>query len=263
MTVRTSGPYAAGALLLGAIGLATRDFALQWQPVAAGLPVRPLLALASAAILLAGGALALWPRRTSIGAGVLAACYGLWVLLLHLPRVVVAPGDLAVWLGVSEILALASGGAILALLARGPTDNAQGMRLARLAFGVCPLVFGASHLVYAQFTASMVPAWIPGGQLFWAYATGIAHIAAGLAVLSGVLARLAAVLLAAMCGGFVVLLHAPRVAAAPTSQIEWTMLGIALSLTGAAWIVAQSYGEELAASTDTPVTSALATPADA
>jgi hypothetical protein len=55
----------------------------------------------------------------------------------------------------------------------------------------------------------------------------------------------AAGLEAAMCACFVVLLHIPRVIAAPTSQIEWTMTCIALSITGAAWII-RSY-------TNTPV----------
>jgi uncharacterized membrane protein YphA (DoxX/SURF4 family) len=74
-------------------------------------------------------------------------------------------------------------------------------------------------------------------RLFWAYATGAGHAAAGLAILSGIQRRLAATLLAAMCGCFVLLLHAPRVAAAPTSRFEWTMLFVALSITGAAWLI--------------------------
>jgi uncharacterized membrane protein len=161
------------------------------------------------------------------------------VLVLHLPGALKSPGNLGLWLGVFEILALTAGGAIFLGLARPAPERF--VRLGRLVFGLCPLIFGVSHLVYAKFTASMVPSWIPPGQLFWAYATGLAHIAGGLAILSGVQARLAATLLAAMFGTFVVLLHLPRVIAEPTSQLEWTMLAIALSLTGAAWIVRSSY----------------------
>ncbi len=241
MSLKTGGLYAAGALLLGAIGLVTQDFALQWQPVPETVPARTSLALLSAGLLTAGGAMAILPRFRSHGAGLLAALYALWVLVLHLPGAVKAPNNLGLWLGVFEILALASAGAVFFALSRSTTATPRIVRAARFAFGLCPLIFGLSHLVYAKFTASMVPAWIPPGQLFWAYATGVAHIAAGLAILSGVRARLAATSLTAMCAGFVVLLHAPRVMAEPTSQIEWTMLAIALSLTGAAWIVRQSY----------------------
>jgi hypothetical protein len=54
---------------------------------------------------------------------------------------------------------------------------------------------------------------------------------------TGIRARLAVTLHAAMMGAFVVLLHLPRVIAAPDQHIEWIMLGIASSLTGAALLV--------------------------
>ena len=41
---------------------------------------------------------------------------------------------------------------------------------------------------------TMVPAWIPPNQMFWAWATGAGHLAAGLALVSGIQARLAATL---------------------------------------------------------------------
>jgi len=42
-----------------------------------------------------------------------------------------------------------------------------------------------------------VPGWLPAGALFWAYATGVAHAAAGIAMISGVHRWLAAVLITA------------------------------------------------------------------
>ena len=36
--------YAAGAVMLGVVGLAFADFALQWQPVPKGVPARTVLA---------------------------------------------------------------------------------------------------------------------------------------------------------------------------------------------------------------------------
>jgi uncharacterized membrane protein YphA (DoxX/SURF4 family) len=114
------------------------------------------------------------------------------------------------------------------------------VRAAQIAFGLCLLVFGTAHFVYADFTATMIPGWLPFPPfwpLFWAYLTGCGHIAAGLSLVSGIAARLASTLLAAMFACFVVLLHIPRVLANPTSRIEWTMLSVATALTGAAWIV--------------------------
>ncbi|MET0308010.1 MAG: DoxX family protein [Sphingomonas sp.] len=222
-------PYAAGAIGLAVLTFLYRDFALQWQPVPAGIPRRETLVLVSAALLGLGGVLALLPRAGFLRL-LLPLQYLVWALALHGPAVLAKP-NVASLLGFAEILALAAGGAAL-LLGRRPGN----MRVTlRVLFGLCAIVFGISHFVYAGFTAAMVPAWLPK-PLYWAYFTGGAHIAAGLAILSGVAARVAATLLAVMCGSFVLLLHAPRVVAAPSNRLEWTMLLIALSITGAAWL---------------------------
>ncbi|WP_262408495.1 DoxX family membrane protein [Sphingomonas sp. JC676] len=222
-------PYAAGAIGLAVITFLYRDFALQWQPVPAGIPRRETLVLVSAALLGLGGLLALLPRAGFLRL-LLPLQYLVWALALHVPVVVAKPAVGAL-LGFAETFALATGGMAL-FLGRRPGNMRT---VLRILFGLCPIVFGISHLAYADFTASMVPAWLPH-RLYWAYFTGGAHIAAGLAIVSGVAAPLAATLLAVMCGGFVVLLHAPRVVAAPSSRLEWTMLLIALSITGAAWL---------------------------
>jgi uncharacterized membrane protein YphA (DoxX/SURF4 family) len=225
---RDALPYALGAIGLGVVTLIYGDFALQWQPVPPGIPMYDPLALLSGVLLIAGGAAAVW-RRAEHARLILPAFYLLWVLALHLPKVIADPSVVAL-LGIAEILSLACGGAMLVV------QPARFRIAIRVAFGLSALVFGLSHFVYASFTAAMVPAWLPA-PLLWAYATGAGHVAAGLAILSGVLARLAATCLAAMCGAFVVLLHVPRVVAAPQSRIEWTMLFVALSITGAAWLM--------------------------
>lgn len=226
---------ATGAIAYGLFCLAFGDLGLQWQPVPDWVPGRTMLAYLNGALLAAGGAFMLWPRTAIWAARFLAVYLTLWVLLLKLPPFVAAPASVVAWLGPAEIISLAAGAATLAmLLDRAPGE--RGIRIARYAYGICPLVFGVSHFVYADFTADMVPDWIPA-PLFWAWATGIGHFAAGLAILIGVLGRLAATMLAGMMGCFVLLLHLPRVVAAPSSQIEWTMLGIAIMLTGAAWAI--------------------------
>lgn len=229
--------YGLGAMALGLIGLTFSDFALQWQPVPTDLPARHLLALLSAAAMLALGLAVLWRRTARPAAAGLALAFLGWVAL-HGPATLAEPASIAAWLGVAETLSLSVGGlALFAMLAGRPDER---LRLAaRLLYGLCPLVFGLSHFAYASFTASLVPAWIPY-PLFWAYATGAGHLAAGLAILFGVIPRPAATLLTAMMGSFVVLLHLPRVMAKPDSQLEWTMAAVALSLTGAAWALRQS-----------------------
>ena len=99
-------------------------------------------------------------------------------------------------------------------------------------------MFGLAHFLYLGFTASMVPAWLPGGQKFWAAFTGVAHLAAGIALLAGVKARLAAILLTVMFAVFGVLVHLPLLIAGPHNHLNWVMNAINLALTGAAWAMA-------------------------
>jgi uncharacterized membrane protein YphA (DoxX/SURF4 family) len=93
------------------------------------------------------------------------------------------------------------------------------------------------HFVFFKFTADFIPAWIPGHEV-WAAATGIAQIAAGLAILSGVLGRLAAILTGAMYASWAVIVHIPRIMAAPQSHVEVTSIVIASALCASALAVA-------------------------
>jgi uncharacterized membrane protein YphA (DoxX/SURF4 family) len=226
-------PYGAGALGLGIVGLVCASFALQWQPVPACIAQHGALAILSGIVLALGGIATMFRRTAAFGAVVLALWYGLWVIALHV-SVVLAKPSVGSLLGVAEISALATAGLQLQYVRRLRTGPV--LVWVRILFGLCPLVFGLSHFVYADFTAQMVPGWIPA-PLFWAYATGAAHVAAGVAIVTGIHVRLAATLLATMCGLFVLLLHLPRVIATPGSQLEWTMMFVALSITGAAWIM--------------------------
>lgn len=235
---RDGAIFAIGAIGLGLAGLAFGDFALQWQPVPQEIPFRHALALVSAGFLLAAGAALLWRRSVRAGALALAVMYALWSILLKGHHLLDRPLAVVSWLGVAETLAMAAGGLTLAALTMQPGPLESRLRLtARLVFGVCAVIFGVSHFAYIAITADMVPDWMPPGGLFWARATGIAHLAAGLALLSGVQARLAAGLLALMCGLIALLLHAPAAFAAPTVHANWVMLAIDVSLCGAAWAI--------------------------
>jgi uncharacterized membrane protein YphA (DoxX/SURF4 family) len=227
--------YAAGAILLGAVGIWFHDFALQWQAVPKWIPAMPF-AYVSAAILITGGALIL-AQREKTGALILASFYGLWVVAFHLPPTLSkAIGSVGAWNAPAEITFLTVGG--LALLAANIGAAGEKLRLlARVLAGASAIVFGCAHFNYIDFTASFVPAWIPPSQKFWAWATGAGHLAAGIALVTGIQARLAATCLAGMMGCFVVLLHIPRVIANPGQHIEWTMVAVASALCGAALLI--------------------------
>ena len=139
-------------------------------------------------------------------------------------------------------LAITAGGLIVYAM-NAKIDAGLAARLTRagqLAFGICALVFGTAHFVYMNLTAPLVPKWLPPTQEFWAYATGVGHIAAGVAILTGVQARLAAILLTIMFASFSVLVHVPMLLATPSDHWIWNENAVNIALIGAAWVVADS-----------------------
>jgi uncharacterized membrane protein YphA (DoxX/SURF4 family) len=228
--------FALGAILLGAVGIWFHEFAMQWQPVPPGVPGRAPLAVATGLILVAGGAAILSRRFEHHGAWLLAGFIGLWTLVLNVPPAVASYTHIGAWNSPAEIAFMTMGALALA------SSHASARRkvlslIARVVAGVSACVFGFAHFNYIDFTATMVPAWIPPSQVFWAWATGAGHLAAGLALISGVQARLAAALLAGMMGSFVLLVHLPRVIGAPDQHVEWIMLGVSSMLAGSALLV--------------------------
>ena len=123
----------------------------------------------------------------------------------------------------------------LVLAARGPRDRLAA--IGRVVFGACLVLYGVVHFLYPDAVAAFIPSWIPQ-RLFWAYFTACAFIAAGLSVVSGVLIRLASSLVAVMFSAWLVMLHLPRLAAAPRDPHEWATVFVAAAFAGAAWIFA-------------------------
>jgi len=234
--------YGLGVMALAMVCLAWGDFD-PGQPVPKGFPDRAALAYAAAAFMLVAGAAVEWRRTTAWGAAALSAYYAFIVVILMNGRVVLAHyAEYGSYSGAAEQLAIAAGGLIV-YAASAQIDAAQTARLTRLgqvAFGVCALLFGGAHFFYMNLTVPMVPKWLPPTQEFWAYATGIGHIAAGVAILAGVQARLAAILLTAMYASFTVLVHVPMLLADPSSRWIWSENALNLALIGAAWVVADS-----------------------
>jgi uncharacterized membrane protein len=242
------GAFAAAMIGLGILGLVYGDFALVWQPVPKGLPLREAAAYACAVLMLAGGVGLLWTRTAALASRVLLAYLLLWLILLRLPRLVMAPLVEVRWLGCGETAVMVAGGWALFACFADQWDRSKlkfatgdvGVRLARFVFGLAIIPCGLSHLVYTPETAELVPAWLPWHP-GWAYLTGVAYIAAGIAVLFGVYARLAAMLTACMMTVFTLLIWMPGVVAAPRDRFQWTALLISSALAAGACAVADSY----------------------
>jgi uncharacterized membrane protein YphA (DoxX/SURF4 family) len=233
--------YGLGVMALGMACLAFGDFD-PGQPVPANFPARTALAYAAGAFMVVAAAAVQWRRTAAWGAAALTFYYALFVVILMYGRVLLT--DYAVYgtyENIAEQLAIAAGGLIVFATRIDAALAARLTRLGRLAFGVCALIFGGAHFVYMNLTAPLVPKWLPPTQEFWGYATGACFIAAGAAILTGVKARLAAILLTAMLASFALLVHEPMLLADHSSHMNWTESAVNLAVLGAAWVVADSF----------------------
>jgi uncharacterized membrane protein len=190
--------FAVGMMGLGILALIYGDFALVWQPVAAWVPGRTGLAYASGALMLLCGAGLLFRVTVKWSVRILFPYLIVWALL-KVPAVVAAWQIEGVWLGIGELLMLLAGGwtlfAVFAELPEGSllafASGERGIRIARILFAIWVIPVGLSHLFYVKQTVELIPAWLPF-KTFWAYLTGIGHMASGVGVLFSILPRLAA-----------------------------------------------------------------------
>src|ERR1019366_4063414 len=232
--------YGLGVMALGMVCLAWGGFDLG-QPVPKDFPDRAARAYRASAFMFVAGAAVERRRPAAWGAAVLTAYYTLIVVILMNGRAVLAHyAEFGTYSGVAEQLAITAAGLIV-YADSAKIDVALTARLTRLGqlvFGVCALLFGGAHFFYMNLTAPLVPKWLPPTQEFWAYATGVGFIAAGVAMLTGVKARLAAILLTAMFASFTVLVHVPMLLAQPSSHWIWSENDLNLAVLGTAWVVA-------------------------
>jgi uncharacterized membrane protein YphA (DoxX/SURF4 family) len=234
--------YGLGVMALGLACLAFGAFD-PGQPVPANFPARTLLAYACGGFMVVAAAAVEWRRTAPWGAAAVTVYYTFFVVILMNGRLLLRGyAVFGTYENIAEQLAIAAGGLIVyAGAARIDAALAARLtRLGRLAFGVCALIFGGAHFVYMNLTAPLVPKWLPPTQEFWGYATGVGFIAAGVAILTGVQARLAAILLTAMLVSFALLVHEPMLLADHSTHMNWTESAENLAVIGAAWVVADS-----------------------
>lgn len=234
--------FGVGILALGCTFFAWGDFS-SGLPVPNDLPHRTAFAYLIAFFLTLIGAGLQWRRYAAWAAAAVAAFYAIIVIILMDGRTVLAHYAVyGTYEDLAEQFAITAGALILyATHARLPKALAARLVLiGQLIFGICALIFGGAHFVYMNLTAPLIPTWLPPSQLFWGYLTGAAFILAGLALLTRIRARLAALLLTAMLATFALLVHIRILFTDHKSEFNWTELALNLTILGSAWLVADS-----------------------
>jgi uncharacterized membrane protein len=232
---------------LGILGLVQGDFTPAWTGVPKSVPAREVLIYLSALIPLVAGIGLLWRRTATFASGLLLGSILVWALLFRLPHVFGAPTATGPWWALGDSAVMAAAAWVLYADFAGDRDRRRfsftagdkGLRVARALFGLGLIPFGVAHFTYLDRTVSMVPAWLPW-HLAWASFFGGTFIAAGLAVLIGLYARLAATLSVVQLGLFTLLVWIPIIGAIPTAT-DWTEFVSSWVLTAASWVVADSW----------------------
>ncbi len=215
-----------------------------------------------------------WPKAWTYGLGalLLAACGGLfltrtvtasatiiaaysiaWAMVCVRP-ISHAPLSVGSWYGFSEAMSLLVGVWMLYALhwrldhAAGTTallTSDRALRVGRILFGASCLVYGIAHFAYPAYSLPFVPTWLPARMLLL-YLTGACHIAAGVALILGVLPWLAVTLEAIMIILFGVLVWLPSLFAHPvpkwagSPQNQWSETLLTFVLAAVALLVADS-----------------------
>jgi uncharacterized membrane protein len=233
---------------LGILGIALGGFAPIWDGVPKALPGRQLLAWACDLVALVGGIGLLFPLTARAAARVLFIYLFVWMVLIKVRIIVLMPLVEGAYQSWGESAVIVAGAWVLYAWFAGDADRRRlgfavgdrGLRLAQVLYGLALIAFGLSHFVYVDLTTPLVPGWLPA-HTFWAYFTGCTYLAAGVAIVTGVWARRAAVLSAWQIGLFLLLVWVPIVAAGHVSAEHWGETVVNVALLAGAWLVAESY----------------------
>jgi len=240
--------FAATLIAFGILGLFVGDFAPIWQDAPKSVPAREALAYLCAVISLACGIGLLTRTTAALAARVLFAYLLLWMLLVKVRVILLAPATEGSYQSWGETAVIVAGAWVLYAQFATNWDRRwfafavgeNGLRAATVLYGLAMIAFGLSHFVYLQLTAPLVPSWLPW-HVAWAYFTGMTYLAAGVAALIGIYAGMAIALSAVQMGLFTLLVWVPIAASGQMSVSQWSEFGVSWALTAAAWVIADSY----------------------
>ncbi|MGA9461455.1 MAG: hypothetical protein WBV28_01610 [Terracidiphilus sp.] len=232
--------FGGSAVLFGSIALLWHDVDT-WQNLQHlwNLPFGVILGGGLMIAQIAAGIGMQFPRTVRLASLILCVVY-LSFALACIPDIVAA-ANIYERFGGSFFLFFSMTCGAIALFAASEPNAARASvlgRVARIGLGVCAISFTLGQALLLRDTASLVPKWIPPGQMFWAILTTIAFALAAIAMLVHRQARLAILLMTLMLTLFGVLVWVPHVLAHPEAHFNWSECILTFLTTGACWVVA-------------------------
>lgn len=218
--------FGVASVAYGVAGLYAHHHA---QPTAAFSQVAAILEIV-------GGAAIVFVLAEGVGAALLLAAY-LITTLLTMPGIVAAPQTYNSWGNAFEQVSLLTGALLIFAGFSAATKPRMVQRAGRILIGLCSASFALEQAFYLKPTASLVPAWIPPNQMFWAYVTTIAFALAAIALIANQRPLLAARLLTAMIALFGIVVWLPAIVAHPHDLVSWSEGAETFAIAGATWIL--------------------------
>jgi uncharacterized membrane protein len=164
-------------------------------------------------------------KQARLAAFMLSVMLILFVLLLHVPKILANPKNVIAWAFALRNLAF-SGGAMA--FAGTQTEKRKGegtnlVTLARVFLSVAAIFFGVEHLLHPEFMPGVdlhksTPTWIPGHE-FWSYLAGGVFLIMGTFLIVNRKTRFAAACLSIMVLLLILFVFLPILAVNP-SDIE-------------------------------------------
>jgi hypothetical protein len=221
--------FGVAALAFGLITLVWHDYNGWHQP--------RYLVYAAAAALIFGGAAMQFRRTAKMGAAVLGPVYLVFALQC-VPGIVAAPRIYNSWGNFFEQFSLVAGAALVYARWSSAWSRETLNRIGRILLGICAASFTLEQAFYLRATATLVPKWLPLGQMFWAVTTTVLFALAAVALLTNRMALLATRLLTLMLAIFGLLVWVPLLLAAPRNHTNWSETTETFAIAGTAWILA-------------------------
>lgn len=230
----------AAAIVFGIVTFLWHDFDV-WQHIQtlSSTPAGEMLVRIVSVIEIIGG-VSIQSRRTERAGAVMLGVVYLFFALLCVPKIFARPLAYGGGFGnFFEEFSLVCGAWIVYWTAATPTSwRARALEIGRYAFSLCVVSFTLEQLIYLDGTAEFVPKWILPSQMFWAVTTTVAFALAAIALITGLMARLASKLTTVMIVFFGLLIWVPAVVSDPRIPVNWAGVAQNFAICGAAWIVA-------------------------
>jgi hypothetical protein len=235
--------FGLAALAFGVMTLVWHNYR-DWDQLRFILDARggPVFLYAAAAAQIFGGGALLFRSSAKVGSLVLGVVYVV-LALLFVPRIVAKPQSYDRWGNFFEQFSFVIGAALVYGRFSRAWSPERLRRAGRILFGVCVASFAVEQAIHLDFTASLVPKWLPPGQMFWAVATTVAFALAAVALLTNLAALLAARLLTAMLVLFGLLVWVPILMTDSHTHANWSETAETFAIAGIAWILADLLGD--------------------